>query len=588
MGGPWCALLVALALGALQKGTRDVSLRLQRVQTIEPEFELAGHELFDLAGDGQSALLVVARDGRVRTFAMAERRAAGDGAAREGPPALLGSALGALTLAEPTHSLLGLARLVPGERSAQLLVASPSGVSAYPAGPDGAIATESWALAPRARMRLRLGQPTFAPFVRDVNADERPDLVLPGAEECELWLNEGLPAEAEGGERRLPRFRRTAEIASRITRWGSHDAQQLSNVLESSFAIPNLATRDVNGDSRPDLFVVEEASRSFHLQREDGSFPRVADVRVDLSIFKDTTEAATIQPGQTLAIEDGATFDTRDLDGDGIPDYVIAHRRKVWVFHASRAGPQFKEPTTILKTADDVTALAVVALDDDRFPDLLLVKVQVPTIATILRGLVGEWDVHVGAAGYRNSGGRSFETAPAWKSDLVVRLPSILSVLKDPGRFLERFEELEQRFRPAAFGDLDGDGAQDVLLVSEDAAKLELWLGSREAHGVGRAGGMDRSDAERLLRELLFEDPERVWDLDRILMALGGLAERRVALHTGGRASDAALELRPQGELSLASLETADLDGDARAEVVLGYASGPGRSRAAFDVVQLR
>ena len=54
-----------------------------------------------------------------------------------------------------------------------------------------------------------------------------------------------------------------------------------------------------------------------------------------LEIFKDTTPRADLRPGRIWAGSDRTRYLSRDLDNDGVPDYVIAHRRKVWVFHGN-------------------------------------------------------------------------------------------------------------------------------------------------------------------------------------------------------------------------------------------------------------
>jgi hypothetical protein len=365
-----------------------------------------------------------------------------------------------------------------------------------------------------------------------------------------------------------------------IDRWVQSGDRYLSAVLVSSFSVPNLSTRDVDGDGRPDLLVEDGPRRSFYLQQADGSFPAQPSVVLDLSIFRDTGAAGGVRPGQTLSVVGEATYESRDLDGDGIPDYLIAHGRKVWVFLGSRAGPQFTEPLTILKTAEDVTALTPVRLDDDDLPDLAIFKVQVPTVATLLRGLLGEWDVEIDAVGYRNLGGEGFETSPTWRGRVVVRLPSIVRLLKDPGEFLQRFEDVRGRFRTVVGGDLDGDGVGDLGLISADETRLDIWLGPE-------GGGATRVDADRALREVLFETSDRVWDLDRILLWLGNLADRQVALQTGGRSPSVTVELRGEPRLRLATLETADLDGDGRAEVLVGYRPPDGVGASVVDVLAL-
>ena len=598
MRSTWCGIVVAGALLALaapgaalwaQQEPEPAGVpELVRLQALDLGPELAAFRLADLTGDGRQELLATTTSGAVRTWATAPDQ-----------PTFESEARGELQLPDPAHTLLALAQLTGGE-GAQLVLLSPAGLSLFSADERAVFAPEAVRLSRRARFGLRVGAPTFAPFVQDVNRDGLPDVVVPGGQECELWLNAGPRAQAaesgkpagsaesgtpgeEAGEPAPPAFQRAALIRVEVERWGSRATRNLSNVLESSFAVPGLQTRDVNGDGRPDLTVVEGQRRAFHLQAADGSFPREATVRLDLGIFRDERTDSGVKPGQSLSIEGGATFSTRDLDGDGIPDYVIAHRRKVWVFRGSSAGPQFTEPSTILKAAEDVTALTVLELDDDGHPDLLLMKVQVPTIATLVRGLIGEWDVSINAAGYRNTGDGTFETRARWKSSVVLRLPAIFSILKDPTALLEQFEQLEQRFRVALWGDLEGDGAEDLALVSEDQTRVDLWFGGR---GLGALG--DELDADAALRELLFEEQDMVFDLDRAMLWIGGLAEREVALRTGGRAPDTSFELRPSESASFGSLDLVDLDGDGRDELVVGYRQTTAGQHGLFDILGIR
>jgi hypothetical protein len=538
-------------------------------------FAAAAHLLVDVDGRPGAELLVIGQGGEVRTW-------------RHAPPAeepgeeaaWLAGPIGALVLEDPRHTLVDSAPLLGPGAGEQLLTAAPAGLSAVVFGPDAAPLGEPRRLARRARFDLRVGVPTRARIVQDVNADGRPDVVLPGPERCELWLNAPPDLSAEPplestGAAALPSFRQAATIRVEVERGGNHFGDDLSEVLESSFAIPSLVTRDVNGDGRPDLLVSDGPRRAFHLQAEDGSFPPEPDVACDLAIFRDTVEAAQIAPGQTLAVDDTATYESEDLDLDGVPDYVIAHRRKVWVFFGSRAGPQFREPAQILKSAEDVTALTLVDLDEDQRPDLLLVKVQVPTIATLVRGIFGEWDIEVGAAGFKNLGDRRFETSPSKKGGAVVRLPSILAILRRPEDLLERFEQVEGRFRESVQGDFDGDGAMDVGLLSEDRTNMEVWLG---APGQGSL----EIEGRRILRELLFEDANKIWDVDRLVQGLGSLADRQVAGLTGGRPPDATLALRAEGRLVIAM--AADLDGDGRDELVVRYAVD---ARTELDVLRV-
>ncbi len=568
------ALAVACLALAVQAAPKDAAPKdnaTELVQTLEPAFDVADYQLIDLDGDGRPELVVVGSNGELRTY----------DADRASPGKLASTPVGSAVLADPAHTLLDLASLLGDAKQSQLVALAPDGVTLYVADEQGELRLLA-NLTRRARFTLRVGEPMWADFVTDVNADGSPDIVAPSSSRLEVWINQGL-AQDPKTSRALPSFKKTAAVATEITRWGSRTSRNLSDVLESSFAIPKLAVRDVNGDHRPDLYVSEGSTRSWHLQRADGSFPETPDVTVDLSLFRDTTEVAKIRPGHTLAVRDEPTIETRDLDGDGIPDYAIAHRRKVWVFLSTKNGPQFTTPSTIVKTADDITALSLVHLDDDNLPDLLLIKVQVPTIAELIRGVFGDWDVDIDATGYKNVDGKSFESTPRWKHELVVRLPAILKLFKNPEQFIQRFEEAAKRFRGGTIGDFNGDQKPDVLLVSEDKSKAELWRGRTSEPDAGEKTTLDRQ-----LRRVLFEDTDATWDLDRIAMAFAGFAERRAAALTGGRPADSSFALRDRANFELTALRNADFEPDRKDEVIAVYRRRENSKRMVFDIFRVR
>jgi hypothetical protein len=446
-------------------------------------------------------------------------------------------------------------------------VLSRQGLAVHPPAPDGGFARAGTVLSKEARLTLRTGTPRFAAFVKDVNGDGRPDVLVPRTEGVDLYLT--VPGEAGAP----PTLRRAAAVRVDVSRERTTEDAALSDVLESSFRIPSLKIVDVNGDGRKDLAVEEGKRRAWHLAREDGSLPADPDVKLDLDIYRDTTPEAEVRLGRTLAGSDEQRLETRDLDGDGIPDYVIAHRRKVWVFRAGRDGPQFTEPLQVLRVADDVTAMLLLRLDADERPDLLLLRVQVPTVATLLRGLVAEWDIEVAALGYAGVPEKGFEPAPKWKGNLAFRLPAILGVLRNPDALIRRFEDVSKRFRAGLEGDFDGDGSGDLALADPTKGRIETWYARRAA---------GQADAEQELASVFFGEDTQVWDLDRLLGWLGSLADQRAARLTGGRDADATIPLRPMHEADFLDVLAGNVDGEAGEEIVVGYELPDGR--AAFEV----
>jgi hypothetical protein len=544
-------VILLLASAAL---AQDLSVR----QTVASGYDVADWKLLDLNSNGSKEVLLVGGDGSIKTWLTENGR-------------LAKSPTGALVLPNPTRTLLAWEKIINNGDAAQLVALSPKGAVVYRVDERGVFRKEPELLARRAQFKLRVSEPTFAGIAQDINQDGKLDLIVPGPKKTEVWIHT-----AQG-------FRRTARIAVEIDRWDAMDSAALSDDLATSFRIPHLRTGDVNGDGRPDLLVKSGRVRSFHLQREDGSFPEGPDVTLDLRIFRDTTPKAALRPGRTLAGGDRQRYESRDLDGDGIPDYVIAHRRKVWVFHGNKDKPQFTKPTTVLKVSHDITVMLLLKLDKDEFPDLLILKVQVPSAAGFVAGLVGGLEIEADALGYASEKGRGFARSPGWRSTITIQVPSLTKILKDPGKIIDRFEQAGRKFRTHSFADLNGDGIDDTLLRSEDGRQIEFWKGSQKLAMLDLA-----LDFTGSVRRVLFEDENKTWDIDRLLEFIGSLAAKRTETLTGGRKPDAVIELRDPRRFDFMNFATGDIDGDGKEEIVVRYAPGGSTHRPIFDVVELK
>ncbi len=553
-----CALTLATAATAQERASG-----LERTLSIRPAFEVAEQRVVDVDQDGRDDLLVIGVGGEVRVWRSAE----------VGAP-IGEQPVGSLILPHPDRSLLAIAEILGDGGAPELVSLCPDGVVAYSVTARGAYSREGTLLGGKAKMRLRVGHPRFAEIARDVNGDARPDVILPRGESCELWLNAAAKtADAP------PTLTRSARVPVDLERSNSTDAELLSDELESTFRVPRLAFADVNGDGRSDLVVEDGQLRAFHIQRDDGTLPDRPSVSLDLDIFKDSTPEATVRLGRTVSGRDRQRYESADLDGNGIPDYVIAHRRKVWVFHGGPSGPQFIKPSAVLKVSEDVTAMMLADLDRDGRKDLMLLRLQAPSAASIVRGLLAEWGVEVTAVGYANADGKTFAKEPRWRGEVELRLPSILSILRDADELVKRFDQIGKKYRSGVSADFDGDGDEDVALLGEDLDRLEVWRLD------GHNGKSNARDIGATVAGIFFDDKNQVWDLDRVLQWLSGDAERRVAELSGGRPAAAVHRFLAKDGPPVATL-AGDLSGDGSADIVLSFRESDGTAR--IDVLSLR
>jgi hypothetical protein len=535
-------MTVLSALAAAQPRVR-ASLRAEQVPVIT--------RCIDLDGDRRAELVLVDAQGNVGIYALhgedVRQRAT-------------------FALAEPDACLLACAD-VDGAPGAEVVVATRSGVHAYGLGDDGFAPART--LTERARLRLRTGRPLASSFARDLNGDGRADLVLPGVRDNEIWLRASTPELTFARALTVPSDADIEHIANPL---GLH------STLASRVRVPPLATVDLNGDGRLDLRVRTGTRLGYRLQGDGGAFGALREV--DLALFQDTTPRATVTLGATAALSDTTKLESRDLDGDRIPDYVVAHRRKVWVFLAGPNGPQFETARDVKAVADDVTATALVDLDADARADLLLLRVQLPSAAQLALALVGELDIDVHAVGYRNEGraaGNLFAATPAWRRTVTLRVPPVLSLFERQEELAERLFAVVDKVRFAARGSFDALPGRDLVRSSDDGAVLELWQGS-----AGDDAGM-QARSDQALSEVLFAGDDPVFTLDRLFVLLDSYLARERAATLPGSAPAATLATRARDQFTLVDLFAGDLDGDGRDEVVAAYRHSAGART--FDVI---
>ncbi len=529
--------LCALAASAPWACPQQPGLRVEVAETAACDGLVTAHALRDLDGDGRTELVTVAPDGVVQILGL-----------RDGRMQALGPAI---TLGVPAASALALADL-DEDGDTDLVVLGTGGLAFHALEPGPVFAAEATLVSAAARLGFRTGAPVFVDFLVDLNVDGRADLLVPRGEVCELWLRDGEAGSIS--------FALSQSLPVDFGHSMRSRADALTATLVNRVRVPSLDILDVNGDGRPDLRVEEGPRRRFFLQGPDGTFA-AEPIEVDLGIFVDTTPRASVQLGRTAVLTDRQQYQSGDLDGDGILDHVVAHRRKVWSFLGGAAGPQFTEASTRM-VAEDVSGLLLMRVDDDARDDLLVFKIDLPSAGELVVGLVSSLDVPIRVLGYRTDAEGRFENRATWSRELTLRAPSILGLLREAEDLVRRFTEVLAKFRWSAIGDFDGDGADDLALIGEDGAELELY---RKPDGTAE---VDRA-AERWLRDLLFENPDTVFDLDRLLDLVAQVFDTRTASMTGERGPDARATLPLAEGKFLRDFEAVDLDGDGRAELLV-------------------
>ena len=477
---------------------------------------------------------------------------------------------GSIDLEDPKHTLIDFADLLPSP-GVEVVVADGRGITcrSWTAGAANAAITP---IVRRARCRIRVGEPQLSPFATDLNRDGKIDLMLPTLRGVQPYLHEGA------GDSGAPQFRRMGIVQVPIRVEVDPGSRGLDQELIGRLQIPQISSEDLNGDGRPDLLTRDGQVHAFHIQSSDGSF--AAPIEVDISQFEDSTPKATIELGSTAVLGDRQLLQRGDISGDGIPDYVIAHRRKIWTFIAGSDGPQFRRarPQAV---ADDVTALLVVDIDEDDRADLLTFRVQIPGIGALLLGLVRSIDIDIKAVGYPSET-NGFANQPKWRRTVTLRIPPILSIISRQDELIERFTDLISKARISARGEFRQPGVTDVAVASSERNAIQLFT------DIGEAPTFTTTEGRRMMRRLLFEDEETVFDIDRIFALASGFLDSIAERVVGDREAVATIGMRDVRSWRLVELVVGELDGQQGKEVVAIYRSTLDDRLRAYDVLAWR
>jgi len=516
-------------------------------------FEVSGaidQRLYDTDGDGASELIVLHAD------RLSRHRVIDAGWRADGQ----------ILIEDPTHTLVALADMLAAPGAEVVLVDRKRTVS------------RSWddsppvVLARRGRFSVRVDRPQFSPFVVDLNEDGMLDLMIPGLKGVTPYFQEQV------GDDGVPDFVRSPRVNVRVSISAADGDSGLDQELTGGVRIQQIRMLDLNGDDRPDMLTRTGDVHAFHMQRADGVFE--APIKIDVKQFVDSTPKATVDLGRTAVLSDRQQLQRGDINGDGVPDYVIAHRRKLWAFLGTQNGPQFREART-QAVADDVTALRMMDLDDDGKDDLLTFRVQLPDLATLVLGLVRSTDVGIRAVGYKSEGS-GFAKKPAWRRTITLRVPPLLSLLSRQEELITRFTKIFSEARVSARGAFAHPGQDDLVLMRQDAAVADLYP------NVPRAPKLETADGIRLLRRLLFEDEDTVFDLERVFGLITGFVSQASEQPGDERKPTASLQLRDPAQWRLVLKESAQLDGVAGDEMLVGYESASGNQTRAYDLITWR
>jgi hypothetical protein len=260
-------------------------------------------------------------------------------------------------------------------------------------------------------------------FVRDVNGDGLPDVVVPGIGEHSVLLR-GRDGRLGGA---LP-LRLETSLESRLS-----PAPDLAQRIGQSVRVPFIQLRDVNGDGRNDIVSSTDDWLNLHLAGADGSFPSTPSTSLDLAAVRkrigefdpDKLDLSNLTGALAWTIQ----VELRDLDRDSVEDLILREGGKVSVFSGRGEGIDLSRPRQVLKSAGNVLAAVPYDEDGDGDPDLWIARIETVSLGDIFIWLVVSGSVDLEAFIYRNDRG-TFGSRPYRKVTLTVSFPSLRSLGK--------------------------------------------------------------------------------------------------------------------------------------------------------------
>lgn len=324
----------------------------------------------------------------------------------------------------------------------------------------------------------------------DLDGDGREDLVLPERDRLRVLMQRGR--EASGDVRwgrdlelavryyllvdsRQHRMRQAIESFADAD-GGTNGLRGMRSILDAAGAFPFPVFADFDGDGRTDIVVKQYGNvLSVFLQTSSGTFPREADVEVELPWAGDVSSLLV-----------------KDLDGDRKQDLLasrvllkdLATEVRVFLQDPDSEGVGFLKPRQVLKVSGLSRRPALGDADRDGRPDLMVATYRLDLLDQLKRDTVDE--VEITYQVFQAARETPFRRRPACRQ----RFPLRTAFLKHGRR------------RPPIYvgEDLTGDGRSDVLFIDSGS-----WLRLYRALGGPRIRYQEASEFATRVR-----DPGRV------------------------------------------------------------------------------
>lgn len=366
------------------------------------------------------------------------------------------------------------------------------------------------ALAPRS---LQAGLPGFLSrglnrlhFARDINADGNADLVIPGAGQLHILINEG------DGD-----FQAPLSIQSEIQMRTALNNDRFNRSAGQSINIPQLELRDMNADGFNDLISRTDERLDVFLAGLAGNayFPAAPSYSIDIAAIEaalgefdvDNLDFSNLTGVLALTHEEVL----EDVDGDGIADLLLREGGKVSLFGGTATGMDLAQPRQVLRSGGNVLTAFLYDENEDGLKDLWLWRVEPISVGDLFVWLALSGNIAVEAFVYPNDGSR-FARRPARRLTVNLRFPSVM-------RLANAYQDLNAAADSVQSGDIppnraatleSGADINDLLVLVDNRIDIFMDSVAAETDNQDFLGGLGYSrqrdnyeiDIRRIIEEV--------------------------------------------------------------------------------------
>lgn len=380
-------------------------------------------------------------------------------------------------------------------------------------------------------------------FLRDLNIDGRPDLLLPMGDRLQLWMGDDTS------------FKPGPDLGS-ISRLELRTDRGLLGKVGRKLVVPQLFPEDINGDGAPDLTVSDGLQiRQFVLGAE--GFPSEPTSSLDLSRFRADLDGFGVDLGNlTSSIRFMVQDKWADLNGDGAMDLLILADGRIRVFLGGEDGVDLARERTRLKVRGNVFYIYPARIDKDDIPDLVLVRVEDLGIGKLLRAALFSWEIKFDFLVFKGKGDGDFEKRPFRERSANLKGDSLVATYKGEK---DQFNSLRQKV--VRMCDYDGDGVRTDLVTLGAGGRLQVWLGLVSDDSVLHGA------IEQFLQQTLADGGDGDLDVGISTLTQWTLG-RTSAMTSMTQGLEPDLDIRLENWAEPHALTIRDMDGDGREEVL--------------------